>query len=173
MRARQGMEQRASQVWASAGRAHLFTERESVGGRVWPNVNFDDKRIDYAFALWGNSAVGLLCYWWRSTRQPSSKATITIHVAETLPVFDFRTLSDGQIAFAQEVFQDFLTKEFEPAYLADADPNRALLDRRVLCDMLGFDDDVYLGVRRLAAKWCAEPSVHGGKPRPPDARFVA
>lgn len=58
MRARQGMEQRASQVWASAGRAHLFTERESVGGRVWPNVNFDDKRIDYAFALWGNSAWG-------------------------------------------------------------------------------------------------------------------
>ncbi len=50
---------------------------------------------------------------------------------------------------------------------------RALLDRRVLCDLLGFDDDVYLAVRRLAAKWCAEPSVHGGKPRPLDARFVA
>ena len=31
-----------------------------------------------------------------------------------------------------------------------ADPNRALLDRRVVRDMLGFDDSVYEGVRMLA-----------------------
>ena len=59
-----------------------------------------------------------------------------------------------------------------PAYLADADPNRAALDQLVICDLLGFDLDVYVGVRRLAAKWCAEPSVHGGKPRPKDAKLV-
>ena len=33
-----------------------------------------------------------------------------------------------------------------------ADANRALLDRRVVCDMLGFDDAVYEGMRMLAAK---------------------
>ena len=49
---------------------------------------------------------------------------------------------------------------------APADANRALLDRRVICDLLGFDADIYHAVRRLAAKWCAEPSVHGGKSRP-------
>ena len=59
-----------------------------------------------------------------------------------------------------------------PAYLADADPNRALLDRRVVCDLLGFDEDIYRGVRRLAQKWCAEPSVHGGKARPKSAKYV-
>ena len=47
-----------------------------------------------------------------------------------------------------------------------ADANRALLDRRVVRNMLGFDDAVYEGVRMLAAKWRAEPSVHGGKRRP-------
>ena len=71
-----------------------------------------------------------------------------------------------------KVSDEFRDKELKPAYLADADPNRALLDRRVVCDLLGFDEDVYLAVRRLAAKWCAEPSVHGGKPRPWDATFV-
>ena len=50
--------------------------------------------------------------------------------------------------------------------------NLALLDRRVICDLLGFDDDIYHGVRRLAQKWCAEPSVHGGKARPKDAKYV-
>jgi hypothetical protein len=56
--------------------------------------------------------------------------------------------------------------------LADADANRALLDRRVVCDLLGFDEDTYVAVRRLAAKWCAEPSVHGGKARPKGASLV-
>ena len=35
-----------------------------------------------------------------------------------------------------------------------------------------FDKDVYEAVRRLSAKWCAEPSVHGGKKRPKDAGLV-
>ena len=42
----------------------------------------------------------------------------------------------------------------------------------MICDLLGFDEEVYRGVRLLAAKWCAEPSVHGGKERPPGAELV-
>ena len=57
-------------------------------------------------------------------------------------------------------------------YLVYADPNRALLDRRVVCDLLGFNEDIYAAVRRLSAKWCAEPSVHGGKRRPRGAGLV-
>ena len=97
----------------------------------------------------------------------------TISAIETLPVLDFRTLSDAQLAQAEEIFEEFRDKELLPAYLADADPNRALLDQRVVCDLLGFDESVYQGVRRLAAKWCAEPSVHGGKARPKGTNFVA
>ena len=78
----------------------------------------------------------------------------------------FRALTDDQLIMAELIFDEFRDKELKPAYLADADPNRALLDRRVVCDLLGFDEETYVGVRRLAAKWCAEPSVHGGKSRP-------
>ena len=92
--------------------------------------------------------------------------------AETLPVLDFRTLSDEQLATAERIFDEFRELDLMPAYLADADPNRALLDRRVVCDLLGFDEDIYRGVRRLAQKWCAEPSVHGGKARPKDAKYA-
>ena len=61
--------------------------------------------------------------------------------------------------------------EYMPAYLAAADPNRALLDRRVICDLLGFEEDTYHAVRRLSAKWCAEPHVHGNKKHPLGAGF--
>ena len=184
--ARLGMESKADMVWSTASRAHLnseftfgsqalavaFTERDSVGGSAWPNVIFDDKRFDYAFSVWGNSTLGLLLYWRHSSRQQSSKARMTIRKADTLPVLDFHALTDGQLAVAEGIFDEFRELELQPAYLADADANRALLDRRVVCELLELDEDVYRGVRRLAAKWCAEPSVHGGKRRPAGARYV-
>ena len=184
--ARVGMEDKAADVWATAGRAHLnldftfgsqaltvaFTERESIGGRVWPNVIFPDSRFDSAYTIWGNSTLGLLSYWWHSNRQQSSKAGMTIRQAESLAVLDLRALTDEQLLMAEMIFDEFRDKELKPAYLADADPNRALLDHRVVCDLLGFDEDVYEGVRRLSGKWCAEPSVHGGKARPRGAKLV-
>ena len=184
--ARSGLEAKAANVWATAGRSHLnreftfgsqalavsFTEQRSIGGRVWPNVNFTDKRFDYAFAVWGNCTLGLLSYWWHSSRQQSSKAGMAIRSADSLPLLDFRALTDEQLLMAEIIFDEFRGKELMPAYLADADPNRALLDRRVVCDLLSFEEEVYVAVRRLAAKWCAEPSVHGGKARPKTAQLV-
>ena len=174
-------------VWATASRAHLnldfrfnsqplavtITEQASVGGRAWPNATFPDTRFDHPFTLWSNSTLGLLLFWWHANRQHDGRGTTTIRAVESLPVLDFRALSDEQLVTAAAIFDEFRDTELLPAYLADADANRALLDRRVVCDLLGFDKDIYRAVRRLAAKWCAEPSVHGGKSRPKDARLVA
>ena len=186
LQVRQGQESKASEVWATAGRAHInrdftfgsqalavaFTELPSVGGRVWPNVNFADSRFDFAFSVWGNCTLGLLCWWWHSSRQQSSKANMTVGAMDSLPVLDFRTLTDDQIVTAETIFNDFRELDLQPAYLADIDPHRALLDRRVVCDLLGFDENTYRAVRQLAAKWCAEPSVHGGKKRPQNTGLI-
>ena len=187
LRVRSGMEEKAAVAWATASRAHInldfrfnsqpltaaLTQRESMGGRAWPNVMFPDSRFDYAFTLWSNSTLGLLLYWWHSNRQHSGRGTTTIRNVESLPILDLRALSDEQLRTAEAIFSELRDMELKPAYLADADPNRALLDRRVVCDLLGFDDGVYEAVRRLSAKWCAEPSVHGGKARPKSVQFVS
>ena len=186
MRVRSGMEKAADKLWEVASRCHItqefrftsqplsvaVTDQRSIGGRAWPNVRFADDHFDPVFPLWGNCTFGLLLFWWRSSRQQSGRGAMTINGIESLPVLDFRTLSDHQLTAAEEIFNEFRDRELMPAYLADADPNRALLDRRVVCDLLGFGEDVYEGVRRLAAKWCAEPSVHGGKARPKGAELV-
>ena len=183
---RQGMEDKAGLIWETASRSHLnrdfrlnsqpltvaFTEVSTIGGTAWPNVIFDDPRFDYAFAVWGNSTLGLLSFWWHSSRQQTGRARISIRLAESLPILNLRALSEEQHAAARQIFGDFKDKELRPAYIADADPNRATLDQLVICDLLGFELDVFEGVRRLAQKWCAEPSVHGGKPRPKDAKPV-
>ena len=186
LRARIGMEEKANAVWQTASRAHLnmdftfgsqplavaFTESVSLGGRAWPNVIFDDERFDYAFAVWANSTLGLLSYWWRSNRQQDGRGITTIRAAESLPILDLRALTDAQLAEAERVFDEFRALDLKPAYLADADPNRALLDRRLTLDVLGMDERTYQAIRRLCAKWCAEPSVHGGKRRPAGAGLV-
>ena len=186
LRARKGMENQAGEVWATASRAHLtldfrftsqpltaaLTDQKTIGGRAWPNIIFDDERLESPFILWENSSLGLLLFWWHSNRQQDGRGVTTISAIESLPTLDLRALSDAQLATAQEIFDEFRELELQPAYLADADPNRALLDRRVVRDMLGFDAAVYEGVRMLAAKWCAEPSVHGGKRRPAGAGLV-
>ena len=183
---RAGMEGKAADVWTVAGRAHLnldfrfnsqpltvaITEQQCMGGRAWPNVNFPDTRYEYAFTAWCNCTLGLLLFWWHANPQVAGRAAVTVRSAEAMPVLDFRRLSDSQLATSEVIFEEFRDKDLQPAYLADADPNRALLDRYVLCDLLGFDEDVYQGVRRLAAKWSAEPSVHGGKKRPLGAELV-
>ncbi len=186
LRVRQRMEERAAELWTTASRCHIsrgfrfnsqplavaFTKQESLGGRAWPNVTFPDKRFDYAFSTWLNSTLGILAYWWHSSRQQAGRGEMTRLVIRSLPVLDFRSLTDAQLRTAEDIFSEFRDLELKPAYLADADPNRALLDRRMVCDLLGFDEDTYAAVRRLAAKWSAEPSVHGGKARPKGAGLV-
>ena len=183
---RRRMESKAATVWQTRSRTHLnaeftfgsqalavaFTERESIGGRVWPNVKFDNNQFDYPFTVWANSTLGLVSIWWLASRQQSSKISLSLRSAETLPILDFRALSEDQLATAESIFNDFRDLALKPAYLADADANRALLDRRVIRDLLGFGEDIYRAVRRLTEKWCAEPSVHGGKPRPEGAAYV-
>ena len=186
LRVRSGMEQKAAVAWATVSRAHVnrdfrfnsqpltaaFTERESMGGVAWPNVRFQNSQFDYAFTLWCNSTLGLLMFWWHSNRQQSGRGRTTIRAVEALPVLDLRSLSDEQLRTAEAIFNELRGMELKPAYLADADPNRALLDRRVVRDLLGFDEETYAAVRRLTDKWCAEPSVHGGKARPRGANLV-
>ena len=183
---RPDMESQAGTRWSEVTRSHISrgfrfnsqplavatTERDTAGGRAWPNVIFDNESFYSAFALWGNSTLGLVSYWWHSSRQIAGRGDMTIKAAGALPVLDLRRLSDDQLGTAEQTFNEFRDLELQPAYLADADPNRALLDRRVVCDLLGFDEEVYRGVRLLAEKWCAEPSVHGGKARPPGAKLV-
>ena len=181
------MGKKANEVWHRiAGRCHFnlnftlgsqplavaFTEEPCIGGDAWPNVNFFKKDWDYAFSIWSNCALGLLCHWWHGNRQQPGRSRVSLTSSETLPVLDFRALSEDQIKQAKTIFDRFKGKSFRPAYRADVDETRAELDRAVLCDWLGFGESIYQAVRQLARKWCAEPSVHGGKQRNKNASLT-
>ena len=170
----------AARVWDTATRAHYnrdlrfnsqslivgMTERPCIGGRAWPSVIFDNRDLEYLFALWSNSTLGLLLHWWEANKTQSGRGTTTITGIQQIPTFDVRTLTDEQLTLAKDVFKEFQGRRFLPFDQIDEDPVRAKLDRRLLVDVLCLpqelcDPDGPMDL--LRRKLAREPQIHGGK----------
>ena len=181
-RVKQGRESRAAEIWETRSHAHhnadyqfnsqpltvAFTETPTIGGTAWKNVKFDDPVHEIAYTLWGNTTLGLLCYWWHSSRQQAGRGRMPITAMRSMPTLDVTKLSPAQLAKAEEIFEDMRDSQFLPANEAYRDNTRKELDHRVLIDMLGLPESVLEPLDLLRLKWCSEPSVHGGKKTAPE-----
>ena len=177
-----GKEERAAVIWDTRSHAHhsrdfgfnaqplgvAFTERQSIGGRAWPSVQFDSREQEVAYALWGNTTFGLLLYWWHSSRQQAGRGLMPVTAIRAMPTLDIRRLTPEQLAIAATIFEDMRDAEFLPANEAYRDDSRQELDRRVLTEMLGLPASILEPLDLLRLKWCSEPSVHGGKRTRPE-----
>ncbi len=181
-RVRDGCEDRAVAIWeAAAGRLHLnlgfqlssqslaacFTPEAAIGGQAWPSFQMASPDWDYPVLLWANTTLGLMSFWWRGSRQQRGRAILTISRLPELPALDPRRLSPEQINRAKEIFEEFKDRPMLPANEAYRDEVRAELDRAVLVRLLELPERVQTSLALLRTQWCAEPSVHGGKPTRP------
>ena len=177
-RVRPGQDERAVRVWETATRLHFnrdfrlnsqslaacLTPSAAIGGRAWPNFRVEgDPRHEKALALWANTTLGLICFWWVAGRQQQGRAILTITGLPSLPVLDVRTFDSRQLRLADETFASFRDWRFLPANEAYRDGTRQALDRAVLCDLLGLPESMLEPLAVLREQWCAEPTVHGGK----------
>lgn len=179
-KAEEDLHENALRIWGTATRAHYnrdlrfnsqslvisMTERKSIGGHAWPSVIFEKPEHEYAFALWGNSTLGLLMHWWACNKTQSGRGRTTVTSIPKIPTLDTRKLSAEQHAAARDAFYAMRDLRFLPFDQIDEDPARAELDRRLLVDVLGLppslcepDGPIDLLRRKLAA----EPQIHGGK----------
>ena len=127
-----------------------------VNGGVWLEE-------EVAYSLWGNSTLGLITYWWHSSRQQAGRGSMPITAIRTMPTLDVTQLSDDQLQAAETIFDELKRLDFLPANEAYRDDTRKLLDRRVLIDLLNLPESILEPLDLLRLKWCSEPSVHGGK----------
>ena len=176
-RVRLGMTQRALYVWATATRLHLsldfqlnsqplsacVTPESCIGGRAWPSFVLEDRAWEQSVALWLNTTLGLVGFWWVSTRQQQGRANLTVSRLSELVTVDPRKLSPEQAARAGDIFDLFKDRPMLPANEAYRDEVRQELDEAVLCNLLGFSTGILVPLGILRSQWCEEPSVHGGK----------
>ena len=184
-RVREGCQERALIVWETSTRLHFnldfrlnsqplascMTPKPVVGGVAWPNFRLREELWEKVVAIWANTTLGLIGFWWKGTRQHEGRARITITRLGELPMIDPRQLSEAQIEHAQTLFGEFVGRSFLPANEAYRDHSRIALDEAVLMDLLGLPYDVLEPLAVLRHQWCAEPTVHGGKGTRPGGGF--
>lgn len=177
---RTALQERAELRWQTASRAHYnrdlrftsqslivsMTSEKTMGGRAWPSTVFEDPAHEYAFALWCNSTLGLLCHWWMSNKSQEGRGTTTITSIPMITTLDVRTLSTVQLSSAHAAFQRLSQVRLLPFDQIDEDEARAELDRSVLLDVLGLDPALCAAggpLERLRRKLAAEPQIHSNK----------
>ena len=172
---------RAKQVLENIGRVHhnvalhfntnslaaLFTEIPTLGVNLLPNLKFDNSLYEYVWTLWGNSTLGMLCYWMHSAKRQAGRGWIRLTSLRSMPTLDIRQLDDTALQNAKRIFEELKHKKMLPFHQMDEDKVRQELDRLLLSEVLGFGEEthpeVHTGLRILRERLCAEPSIHGGK----------
>ena len=171
---------RAEARWQAASRIHYnldfrfnsqslivaTTLQPTIGGRAWPTVCFDNPSHDFAFAIWCNSTLGLLCHWWMSNKSQAGRGTSTVTSIPTFSTVNLRELSPAQHEAARRTFDALMGEYFLPFDQLDQDPSRAELDRRLVEDVLGLGPELCAAggpMQRLRAKLAAEPQIHADK----------
>ena len=142
----------------------LFTEKPAIGISSLPNVVLKKFVWDYVWTLWGNSTLGLLLHWVRSSKQQPGRGRGSRTALLQMPTLDVRCLSDEALANAERIFHDLKHQRMLPFNEIDHDPVRHELDRLLLNEVLDITtEDAHNAIHRLRELLCAEPSIHGGK----------
>ena len=142
-RVKSGRSDRAAAIWATRSHTHHnadfrfnsqplgvgFTSNMTIGGRAWPNIKLGTPSLETAHALWGNSTLGLMSYWWHSSRQQTGRGVMPTTSIRTMPTLDVTQLSEDQLQTAETIFDELRHLDFLPANEAYRDDTRKLLDR--------------------------------------------
>ena len=143
--------------------AACITREPVIGGRAWPSFQCDNEQWEKPLAMWANTTLGLICFWWIGTRQQEGRASVTISKLPDLTVLDTTKLTKAQLEQAQDIFETFEDRALLPANEAWHDCTRQALDQAILVDLLQLPEAVLEPLSLLRRQWCAEPSVRGTK----------
>ena len=176
-RIRPGAGEDAANIWATATRLHFsldfrlnaqslaacMTTEPTLGGRAWPNVRLEHADNEPAIALWANSTLGLLLFWWDGKLEHAGRSCLTISQLPDLTVLDARELDKQQRQTAGELFTSLCDKPLRPAHEADRDETRQQLDDALLTEVLRLPRSTLEAVAVARRQWCSEPTVQGTK----------
>lgn len=147
----------------SQSTAMQFTPNKAIGGRAWLSVKLPTSIHEKALVLWSNTSLGLLLFWWHSSRQQAGRGIITKETLSTLPVLDVTALSAEQLAEADTLFDELCQKPLLPVHEMTNDPVRKELDEQFITRVLGLPASLFEPLELLRQKLSHEPSIRGGK----------
>jgi hypothetical protein len=167
-------------IWDSASHCHFnrdfqfnsqstsmqFTTRKTVGGRSWLSIKFRNINFEKIVTLWGNTTLGIIIYWWQSSKQQVGRGIIGKVSLSDFPILDVEKLNSETINEAVKLFDLFSDKQLLPIHEIANDENRRELDELFFGTVMGFPQSLISKngpLDILRKKLSKEPSIRGGK----------
>jgi hypothetical protein len=174
------LQKRRDAIWATRTKLHFATDvrfnanaliaclttREAVGGRAWPSFLLKDRKYEKALALWFNSTLGILSFWWLSSKSQDGRGSVTTSRLGELLCFDPRSLTASELVAVDAFFDAFKLKHLLDIHECASDPHRAELDLFVARQFLKESNNINQvenGLQLVRAKLALEPSISGGR----------
>lgn len=132
----------------------LYTDSKTLGGGALPSFNTEHGK---ALAVWGNSSLGVLCFWANSGKQKFGRGISSKTAMAKMPVPDFDRLGPAKLGKFDRIFDKYCAEELRPIKRLYDDPVRIAVDEAV-CGALGIKGSLDDIRRRLFR----EPSISGG-----------
>jgi hypothetical protein len=143
-----------------------FTPRKTIGGRAWLSISLSTVEQEKALALWANTSLGLLLYWWHANKQQSGRGSVGKSALQTLPVLDVMAITPKQLAEAVKLFNAVSGQMLLPLNEIDKDSVRKKLDEDFARRVLGLAAPILASggpLEVLRMKLSREPSIRGQK----------
>ena len=137
-----------------------YTEKPTLASRVFPSFEVIQEH-EKAMAVWGNSVLGMICFWAHAGKQQLGRGNATRQSMEHMPVLNMAKLKKPTIKKLDRIFDKYSKKEFLPMNLCYRDENRMAMDAEMLA-ALGIDDLI----DDVRIRFCREPLVRCGRKDP-------
>ena len=137
-----------------------YTEKPTLASRVFPSFEVPPEH-EKAMAVWGNSMLGMICFWAHAGNQQLGRGNATRQSMEHMPVLDMAKLKKPMMKKLDRIFDKYCKKEFLPMNLCYRDENRTAMDAEMLA-ALDIDDPI----DDVRIRFCREPLVRSGRKDP-------
>ena len=134
-----------------------YTAKPTLASAAFPSFSVP-KTHEKATAVWGNSTLGMLCFWAHAGKQQPGRGRATRTSMEDMIVLDVGKLKKPALKKLDKIFDKYRKKEFLPMNRCYKDEGRMGMDAELL-SVLGIDEPID-DIRR---RFCREPLVRGGR----------
>lgn len=167
---RPGRDRSANSIWDTRSYLHIASEagfkthrviavltpRRCIGGRSWPSVQLPDIRQEKALCLWFNTSLGILLYWYFSSKQQRTRGIMTVRALANFPALNVSKFSSLQLDAADALFESMSDLEFDRVNNLMNDQVRTQLDEEFLGRIVGIPSEAIDQLQQLRSLWGEE-----------------
>lgn len=134
-----------------------YTQEPTLASGAFPSFNLNTKH-EKAMAIWGNSSLGIMCFWIHAGKQQLGRGKATKTSMENMPILDVNKLDQRTIKAFNRTFDRYFDNKLQPMNMCYSDPIRNAIDDEIMSALKidhSLDD--------IRSRFCREPVVRSGR----------